>query len=448
MRIGEFAEICGTKISVLRHYDKQNILKPEYVDNFTGYRYYSKEQMTVFFRISALKKAGFSLAEISSILSEVKNDEDIFTLFDRKKAEVYQTLYNLEEAKKIILEGRMCTMKDISIVETENGICAKSGRYDDSVDFDEICNRMEKLIAAQDYQRVSSYTAHGEQYISQEQYGCMMEVVCDVVKLNAKMNPLNESLDYPFEDDPEIVGKWETIGEYPVKKDFYAGRFCDNSWFGKVVKEIYFLPQGKGYWVFRGWTKGLLLMESGVCSSANSYEIEEHDGGRYMFINHKSYNYRRGGRPTVIVLRQVDNKEYSSWNIARKDNLDMPFVNDELIIGKWESIDYCRDKDDWMPRKPSWGQEPQLFFKEITFLENGSCTSVYGTETISGDHRQVWTKGYVLRKYNQTACAYEIRRVNGMDYLILEWKSGDYIWGGLDTDYYIFARKTTPVGTS
>ena len=54
---------------------------------------------------------------------------------------------------------------------------------------------------------------------------------------------------------------------------------------------------------------------------------------------------------------------------------------------------------------------------------------------------QSWTKGYVLRKYNQTACAYEIVHENGSDYMIIEWKSGDWRFGGFDTDYYVFEKE-------
>ena len=32
MKIGEFAKMCGTKISVLRHYDKEKLLEPQYTD--------------------------------------------------------------------------------------------------------------------------------------------------------------------------------------------------------------------------------------------------------------------------------------------------------------------------------------------------------------------------------------------------------------------------------
>ena len=60
---------------------------------------------------------------------------------------------------------------------------------------------------------------------------------------------------------------------------------------------------------------------------------------------------------------------------------------------------------------------------------------------IEGDDRQTWTKRYLLRKFNDSACEYEIRTVDGVDYLIVEWKSGDYRWGGFDTNYYVFVRE-------
>ena len=69
MKIGEFEKLCGTKISVLRHYDREKLLEPEYTDKFSGYRYYSSEQLLVFYKIDALKKAGFSLQEIREIIS-------------------------------------------------------------------------------------------------------------------------------------------------------------------------------------------------------------------------------------------------------------------------------------------------------------------------------------------------------------------------------------------
>ena len=91
MQIGEFARICNTKISVLRHYDKAGLLIPDYVDKFTGYRYYSEEKILVFMQITALKKAGFTLLEIKKILSSDHSSKKILSLFKNKKTELTQT---------------------------------------------------------------------------------------------------------------------------------------------------------------------------------------------------------------------------------------------------------------------------------------------------------------------------------------------------------------------
>src|SRR5215212_161143 len=69
-RIGEFSQIARVTIDTLRHYDALGLLKPEKVDGFTGYRYYSARQLSSLNRILALKEIGFSLQEIARIFQE------------------------------------------------------------------------------------------------------------------------------------------------------------------------------------------------------------------------------------------------------------------------------------------------------------------------------------------------------------------------------------------
>ncbi len=45
LSIGDLAKYCMVSTKTLRHYDKKGILKPAYIDQKTGYRYYSKEQL-------------------------------------------------------------------------------------------------------------------------------------------------------------------------------------------------------------------------------------------------------------------------------------------------------------------------------------------------------------------------------------------------------------------
>lgn len=320
-------------------------------------------------------------------------------------------------------------MINVIFNETENNTQAKSSKIEET-DFKQACEIMEKTIVSQDYQRISNYKSYGGQDSR------LIEAVCDVIKLRDDISVLDEDINIPFENDETVIGKWQIIGEYAVKQDFFANKFCDNPEIGNMNREIYFLPNGECYWCY-GWTKGKLLIDTGDSTSVNNYEIESYNGMRYMFISFKSYNYRRGGKPTILVLRQIDNKEYTSKEIARKDNIDIPFVDDKCVIGKWKVFDFIINKEDFTTERIN---EKSWFFSEIEFFENGKCISRYGDEIIDDSDLQVWTKGYLLRKWNSTACKYEIRNINGTDYLIIEWKSGDYRWGGFDTDYYVFTR--------
>ena len=44
-KIEEFSKLTNVPIKTLRHYDEINLFKPQEIDLFSGYRYYSKEQI-------------------------------------------------------------------------------------------------------------------------------------------------------------------------------------------------------------------------------------------------------------------------------------------------------------------------------------------------------------------------------------------------------------------
>lgn len=428
MQIGEFAKICETKISVLRHYDKEGLITPDFIDRFTGYRYYRAEQIITFKKITALKKAGFSLKEIKSILSQADNVPIILDQIGKKKNEITRLLSNLEEAKTIMLGVEKMSIPIVS--EDKNGLQMKLTVENPIVDFKKSCALLEEAAKSQDYQRISYFKTFGEPNSS------VIDIVIDILKLHPDMKKLNDDINIPFEND-DVVGKWEVVGEYAVKDDFYAAINTVDTIYGDAIKEIYFLPAGENYWCY-GWTKNHLICDTGDGTSLNSYEVEDYNGERYMFVQNKSYYYRRGGKPTILVLRQIDKIAYTKQGIAREDDINLPFIDDKRILGKWNAVSFIRSKEDFDSEKRN---DPDfLYFKNIEFLENGQCISQYGNETIAGDDMQTWTKGFVLRKWNSTACAYEIHQVDGAQYLVMEWKSGDYRWGGFDTDYYVFAR--------
>ncbi len=250
----------------------------------------------------------------------------------------------------------------------------------------------------------------------------------DIMKQDKSKCPVRENVELPFENDEAVVGRWEIISEDEA---------CPN--FGGKKRQIYFLPNGEWYWCY-SWTKGKFLYDDGVNAYASDYTTERREDGLYMRIELKSYDYCESGKTESIVLKKLDGKKYTKEEIARKDNIDMPFEEDSRVLGRWKVFDFIRRREDFSADSPNT-ESSWLYFKEIEFFSGGGCVSLYGNEAVSGDDMQVWTKGYVLRKWNSTACAYEIRRENGRDFLIIEWKSGDYRWGGFDTDYYVFVRE-------
>ena len=69
LKIGEFSKLSRVSVRMLRHYDEIGLLKPRSVDPFTGYRLYEASQLADLHLIQSLRQAGFSLSEVSGIVS-------------------------------------------------------------------------------------------------------------------------------------------------------------------------------------------------------------------------------------------------------------------------------------------------------------------------------------------------------------------------------------------
>ena len=102
-KIGDFSKLTGLPVKTLRYYDDIDLFKPIDVDLFTGYRYYSKEQIKDLELINKLKNIGFTLEEI-------KNSWDNFN----------EELF-LEKKKKILneIELKNNSIKELDILRSK-----------------------------------------------------------------------------------------------------------------------------------------------------------------------------------------------------------------------------------------------------------------------------------------------------------------------------------------
>jgi effector-binding domain-containing protein len=89
-KIGDFSRLCRITVRAIRYYDEIGLLKPVRVDQTTGYRYYSIEQLPTLNRIIMLKGIGLSLDDIKGLLNNGMSADYIRQLLQVKRTEIQE----------------------------------------------------------------------------------------------------------------------------------------------------------------------------------------------------------------------------------------------------------------------------------------------------------------------------------------------------------------------
>lgn len=116
LSVGEISKISNISTRTLRHYDNIGLLKPEKINDETGYRYYSKHQIFVISMIQDLKQMGFSLAEIKEA---IKRDDlqKLTELYLAKDKEVIAEMNKLKSFHEKI-KGRLQLFEKLKFLES------------------------------------------------------------------------------------------------------------------------------------------------------------------------------------------------------------------------------------------------------------------------------------------------------------------------------------------
>jgi len=105
-RIGTFSKLGRITIKTLRHYDEVGLLIPVHVDEENGYRYYTTDQLFRLNEIVALRQMGFSISEITDIVS----GQNKSAILEQRKAELRSEQQAVEDRlfrlKNYILEQK------------------------------------------------------------------------------------------------------------------------------------------------------------------------------------------------------------------------------------------------------------------------------------------------------------------------------------------------------
>lgn len=508
-KIGELSKLCRIPVRTLRYYDEEGLLPPDYVDRFSGYRYYSASKLDDCYKIIALKELGFSLDDIKKQLhtkglpkllvllsekeqelskvilqtqSQINRIRSIKEYYQKENGNMVHIIVRKEEPFRVavirdIFKDREQAEKQIEKMRRElfSGILGKRDviinyevEYGDH-DFDfaagfelvgnlpKDCLYIEKSIpfthdvaclVCKTQERDQAYLSM-VRFLEENRYQIIgpcyeiihedgtVELKTDVCKLTERKDqPVNDSIDLPFVDDPDVIGHWKVIDIVPSKDHFNIQKLKHTG--AKAFDEFYFLPGGEPYWCF-GWTKGFFRCRTGDGNKLEKYEIFELNHEKYMFLENKGMYYSyQNGEPDYFVLKQSDQKAYIKDEIAKKDFIDYPFGKDERLIGKWESVDFTDKIENFKVGSRYTGCE--LWLKALEFLQDGLVEVNAGNKIVRDKKIFRWTKDYMINVPSSFASRLLIKRICDDDYLFVEWKSGDYAFGHREPNYYVLKK--------
>lgn len=89
-RIGDFSRLAQVTIRTLRHYDEAGLLQPAHVDERTGYRHYTAEQLETLQRILLLKDLGFTLEEVRALLASRLSPHTFLATLEARREQLLQ----------------------------------------------------------------------------------------------------------------------------------------------------------------------------------------------------------------------------------------------------------------------------------------------------------------------------------------------------------------------
>ncbi len=239
------------------------------------------------------------------------------------------------------------------------------------------------------------------------------------------------------------------------------------------------------------WTKGYI--DNNNVQTVSAYEIRQINGKTFMFIQHKSGDYTiRGKEPAYFVLLKTSDTPDPEFapkvtrNITidptaksfkmedgtvvnlpgtgkdesgkfttivddkgeRHDKLNGEFELDKDAVGEWELFfigDIPTISKYFDPNSAPWSTSQN--WKGLSIYDDGTMIMRYIDNGHVVDRKNLhWTKGYFVRilfNREDVIPAYAISTINGKTFMLMQWKSNDYVTKGIITSYYVFVKNSS-----
>ncbi|MEE1046964.1 MAG: MerR family transcriptional regulator, partial [Clostridia bacterium] len=110
MNVSEFAKLTGVSVRTLHYYDEIGLLKPDFVDDNTGYRFYGEKAFSTMQEILFYRELDFSLKSIKEFITSpshnkseaLKAQKQLLILKKQRLERIIEAISSAEKGDKIM----------------------------------------------------------------------------------------------------------------------------------------------------------------------------------------------------------------------------------------------------------------------------------------------------------------------------------------------------------
>ena len=258
-----------------------------------------------------------------------------------------------------------------------------------------------------------------------QEYQARIECLKSNINILQKLpNTKKEEINF-FVNDENAIGKWRLKGVASSKEEAKKQELENGK--GLALQELYLMENGRKYWVV-SWSKNCIYIKD----RKNPYEIE----GDLMYV--EILYPEDDSVYMVAVYEKENNKKYTIDEIRKKDKFSGFFKEDFRVIGFWETVAFVKPGQKFSYRMV---QNNEKFDLQRLTINPGDQTIVIYRKDKTPELSK-YTKHYFLNLVTEdTMCNYIYQKINGKEYLKVEWKTEDYSFGKKLEGYYILEKK-------
>ena len=252
-----------------------------------------------------------------------------------------------------------------------------------------------------------------------------------IFKLNKNIDILNElnlknkkgEEMISFVNDENAIGKWNLIGISNTKEEAEKHIFENNLFF--KIKELYLMENGRKYWII-SWSKNYIYING----NKNPYDIKDN----LMFVE---ILYPDESTYIVAVYEKENNNRYNIDDIRKKDKFNGFFKEDNKLIGFWNTVDFIKKGQNFNYKFKK--SQKEFLLERLTVNPIDNSVIIYSKN--KKPRLSKYTKKYIFDLEElDTVCKYEYKRINGNEYIFVEWKDSDYVFNNTLNGYYVLEK--------